>query len=77
MAGEEVFEEGVDFLVLIASELDVFLEGEVAGAAGVWRAMEGGDGFELDAVEFFAELLLWHGRRNITIWSGDATVPWY
>ena len=64
--GEKMFEEGVDFLVLIASELDVFLEREVAGAAGEARCMEGGDGLELDAVEFFAELRVWHGRRNIT-----------
>jgi hypothetical protein len=76
VASEEVFEERVDFLVLDASELDVLVKGEIAGAAGVSGGMESGDSFELDAVEVVARLRVWHGRRNFTIvgWGCKGTL---
>ena len=76
VAGEEVFEERVDFLMLDASELDVFVEGEIAGAARVSGGMKSSDGFEPDAVEVVARLLVWHGRRNLTTggWGCNGTL---
>jgi hypothetical protein len=58
VAGEEMFDERVDFIVFGASDLDIFVEGEVTGAAGVSGGMECRDRFELDAVELFARLLV-------------------
>jgi hypothetical protein len=66
VTGEEMLEELVDFLVFFAGELDIFVKGEIAGAAGVGGGMEGGDRFELEPDENLADTVVWHGRQNST-----------
>ncbi len=67
VANEEMFEERVNFLMFVAGKFDIFVKREITRTARLPRGMKGGDGFKLDAIQFFAELLVWHGRRNHTI----------
>jgi hypothetical protein len=67
VANEKMFEERIDFLMFVAGNLNVFVKGEITRAPRLPGRMKGGDGFKLDAIQFFARLLVWHGRRNHTI----------
>jgi hypothetical protein len=66
VAGEQMLQKGVDFLVLGPAEFDIFLEGKVTGTAGLFSGMKSSNCLELDTVELFTQLFRWHGRRNHT-----------
>jgi hypothetical protein len=66
VAGEQMLQKGVNFSMFVPAELDVFLEGKVTRAAGLFSGMKSGNCFELDTVELFTRLFCWHGRRNHT-----------
>ncbi|MGB9244577.1 MAG: hypothetical protein WCC03_14590 [Candidatus Acidiferrales bacterium] len=56
----------INFAVLVAAELDIFLEGKIARTAGFFGGMKSSDSFEPDTVKLFTRLICWHGRRNNT-----------
>jgi hypothetical protein len=62
-----MFQELIDFTVLVAAQLDIFLEGQVSRAAGLSSGLKGGNGFKPDTVKLFTRLVCWHGRRNNTL----------
>jgi hypothetical protein len=66
VAGEQMLQKGVDFLVLGPAEFDIFLERKVTGTAGLFSGMKSSNCLELDTVELFTQLFRWHGRRNHT-----------
>jgi hypothetical protein len=66
VAREQMLQKGVNFSMFVPAELDIFLEGKVTRAAGLFSGMKSGNCFELDTVELFTRLLCWHGRRNHT-----------
>ena len=64
VAREQMLQKGVNFSMFVPAELDVFLEGKVTRAAGLFSGMKSSNCLELDTVELFTQLFRRHGRRN-------------
>jgi hypothetical protein len=66
VAREQMLQKGVNFSMFVPAQLDVFLEGKVTRAAGLFSEMKSSNCLELDTVELFTQLFRRHGRRNHT-----------
>lgn len=67
VARKQMFQELIDFTVLVAAQFDIFLEGQISRAARLFSGLKGRNRFKPDAVKLVTRLVCWHGRRNNTI----------
>lgn len=67
MARKQMFQEFIDFTMLVAAQFDIFLEGQISRVARLSSGLKGRNGFKPDTVKLFTRLICWHRRRNNTI----------
>jgi hypothetical protein len=67
MARKQMFQEFIDFTMLVAAQFDIFLEGQISRAARLFSGLKGCNGFKPNTVKLFTRQFCWHGRRNNTI----------
>jgi hypothetical protein len=67
MARKQMFQEFIDFTMLVAAQFDIFLEGQISRAARLFSGLKGCNGFKPNTVKLFTRQFWWHGRRNNTI----------
>lgn len=67
MARKQMFQEFIDFTVLVAAQFDIFVEGQISRAARLSSGLKGRNRFKPNTVKLFTRLVCWHGRRNDTI----------